>query len=70
MDTVTVTGHARSAADIAVGLCTGSPLRAGIESRGDLRTATTLIEEVVTAELGTGPVSAEMTAHVVEARCL
>ena len=68
VDTVTLTGHARSATDIAVGLCTGSPLRAGIESRADLRTATALIEEVVTAELGTGPVSAEMTAHVVEAR--
>jgi len=69
VDTVTLTGHARSAADIAVGLCTGSPLRAGIESRADLRTTTALVEEVVTAQLGTGPVSAEMTAHVVEARC-
>jgi len=65
--TVTLTGHARSAADIAVGFCTGSPLRAGIEARGDLRTATALVEEVVTAELGTGPVTAEMTAYVVEA---
>ena len=65
---MTLTGHARSAADIAVGLCTGSPLRAGIESRADLRTVSALVEEVVTAELGTGPVTAEMTAHVVEAR--
>ncbi|MDT7579262.1 MAG: hypothetical protein QOK35_526 [Pseudonocardiales bacterium] len=68
VDTVTLTGHARSATDIAVGFCTGSPLRAGIESRADLRTATALVEEVVTAELGTGPVTAEMTAYVVEAR--
>lgn len=68
VETVTLTGHARSATDIAVGFCTGSPLRAGIESRADLRTATALVEEVVTAELGTGPVTAEMTAYVVEAR--
>ena len=66
--TVTVTGHARSAADIAVGYCTGTPLRAGIASRGDLAATTALVEEAVVAQLGTGPIAAEMTAHVVEAR--
>jgi SAM-dependent methyltransferase len=68
VDTVTLTGHARSAGDLAVGYCTGTPLRAGIESRGDLVAATALVAEVLTAELGPGPVAAEMTAHVVEAR--
>jgi len=66
--TVTVTGHARSAADIAVGYCTGTPLRAGIASRGDLAATTALVEQVVAAQLGTGPIAAEMTAHVVEVR--
>ena len=66
--TVTVTGHARSAADIAVGYCTGTPLRAGIASRGDLAATTALVEESVVARLGTGPIAAEMTAHVVEVR--
>jgi len=65
---VTVTGHARSAADIAAGYCTGTPLRAGIASRGDLAATTALVEESVVARLGTGPIAAEMTAHVVEAR--
>jgi SAM-dependent methyltransferase len=66
--TVTLTGHARSAADIAVGYCTGTPLCAGIASRGDLAATTALVEEAVAAQLGTGPIAAEMTAHVVEAR--
>jgi SAM-dependent methyltransferase len=68
VETVTVTGQTPSAADLAVGYCTGTPLRAGIASRGDLAAATALIAEVATAELGTGPVAAQMTAHVVTAR--
>jgi SAM-dependent methyltransferase len=68
IDTVTLTGHARSAADLAVGYCTGSPLRAGIESRGDLQATTALVAEVMEERLGTGSIAAEMTAHVVTAR--
>jgi SAM-dependent methyltransferase len=68
VETLTLTAHAASARDLAVGYCTGTPLRAGIESRGDLAATTALVEEAVTAEFGTGPVAAEMTAHVVEAR--
>lgn len=67
LETVTLTGHAGSAADIAVGFCAGSPLRAGIESRGDLAAATAVVAEEMTAQLGPGPVTATMTAHVVEA---
>lgn len=67
VDAVTLTGHARAAADIAVGFCTGSPLRAAIESRGDLAATTALVAEVVEEQLGTGPVAAEMTAYVVDA---
>lgn len=68
VETVTLTGHAASAADVAVGFCTGTPLRAGIEARGDLTAATAVVAETMTARLGTGPVTAAMTAHVVEAR--
>jgi SAM-dependent methyltransferase len=68
VETVTCTGRASSAADIAVGFCTGSPVRAGIESRGDLATTTARVERVVERVLGSGPVTADMTAHVVTAR--
>ena len=68
VETVTLTGHARSAADIAVGFCTGTPLRAGIASRGDLAATTAVVEQTVAAQLGSGPIAAAMTAHVVEAR--
>jgi SAM-dependent methyltransferase len=68
VETVALTGHAASAAELAVGYCTGTPLRAGIEQRGDLAATTVLVTEALTAELGTGAIAAEMTAHVVEAR--
>src|SRR6185312_13272741 len=38
-ETVTLTGHADSAAGVAAGFCTGTPLRMAIESRGDLAAA-------------------------------
>jgi SAM-dependent methyltransferase len=66
-ETVTVTGHAASAAALAVGYCTGTPLRAGIVGRGDLASTTARVEEALTAQLGAGPIEAEMSAHVVEA---
>jgi SAM-dependent methyltransferase len=67
-ETVTLTGHAASAADIAAGFCTGTPLRMAIESRGDLTAATVIVSEEMTARMGAGPVTAEMTAHLIEAR--
>jgi SAM-dependent methyltransferase len=66
--TVTLTGHADSAADVATGFCTGTPLRMAIESRGDLAAATKVVGEEMTARMGTGPVSAEMLAYFIEAR--
>ncbi len=65
--TVTLTGHAASAADIATGFCTGTPLRMAMESRGDLAEATAVVAAEMTALMGAGPVSAEMTAHIIEA---
>jgi hypothetical protein len=59
-ETVTLVGTAESAADIAVGFCTGTPgFRAEIEARADLADATALVASEVTARLGTGPVSGE-----------
>jgi SAM-dependent methyltransferase len=68
VETVTLEGQAGSAADIATGFCTGTPLRMAIESRGDLAGSTTVISEEMTSLLGAGPITAEMTAYVVEAR--
>ena len=59
---------AASAADVAAGFCTGTPLRAAIEARGDLAACTALVADQMTARLGPGPVTATMTAYVIEAR--
>lgn len=67
-EVVTLTGTAPSAAEVAVGFCTGTPLRAAIEARGELRAATDLVAEEMTATLGTGPVTVRMEATVFTAR--
>jgi SAM-dependent methyltransferase len=65
--TVTLEGRAESAADLAMGYCTGTPLRAQIEARADLGATTTAVAEAMTVELGEGPVVGSMSAVVVEA---
>jgi SAM-dependent methyltransferase len=65
---ITLEGHANSAADVAAGFCTGTPLRSEIEARDDLTASTALIADQMTARLGPGPVTAKMTAHIIEAR--
>jgi SAM-dependent methyltransferase len=65
---ITLEGHASSAADVAAGFCTGTPLRMAIEARDDLVTSTAVIADHMTAHLGRGPVTATMTAHIIEAR--
>jgi SAM-dependent methyltransferase len=67
-EAVTLEGHADSAADVAAGFCTGTPLRMAIEARGSLAAGTVVIADQMTARLGRGPVTATMTAHVIEAR--
>lgn len=67
VDSVTLEGHAASAADVAAGYCNGTPLRPEIEARGDLATATAVIAKEMEARLGTGPVTGRMTAHVIAA---
>ena len=67
-ETVTLDGHADSAAGVAAGFCTGTPLRMEMAARGDLAAGTRAVAAEMTALLGDGPVTAPMTAHVVEAR--
>ena len=70
VEPVTLDGGSPSAADIAAGFCTGTPLRAAIEDRGDLAETTMIVSTEMTARLGDGPVTATMTAYVIEAqRC-
>lgn len=57
-----------SARDFARGVCTGSPLRAGLVERGDLAQATQRIGDEMAVMLGEGPVTAPMSAHVLQAR--
>ena len=65
---VTLHGRAKSAADIAEGYCTGTPLRMEIETRAELEATTAAIKHQMTAQLGPGAVTAAMTAHVFESR--
>jgi hypothetical protein len=62
------TGTAPSAAAVAVGFCTGTPLRAQIEERGGSAAALRTVGDTMTALLGPGEVRGEMAAYVVEAR--
>ena len=64
---VTLDGHAKSAADVAAGFCTGTPLRMAIEARADLAASTAAVADHMTARLGPGPVTAKMTAYVIGA---
>jgi hypothetical protein len=65
---VVLRGQAESAADVAIGFCSGTPLRMAIEDRGDLASATNVVVREMEARLGSGPVTGQMTAHVIEAR--
>jgi SAM-dependent methyltransferase len=68
LESVTLEGRAASAADLAVGYCTGTPLRPEIEARGNLAAATAVVAKEMEQRLGRGAVIGSMTAHVVEAK--
>jgi SAM-dependent methyltransferase len=65
-DTVELTGHADSAAQVAGGFCRGTPLRAALAEQPDPAAVAAEVAAVMTAELGEGPVAATMAAHLVE----
>ena len=67
LETVTLEGRAASAADIATGFCTGTPLRPAIEARADLTATVGIVAREMESRLGAGEVTGRMTAHVVEA---
>jgi SAM-dependent methyltransferase len=68
VETVGLSSTTPSARDFARGVCTGSPLRAGLVERGDLARATQRIGDEMAVLLGEGPVTAPMSAHVLQAR--
>ncbi|WP_330335058.1 class I SAM-dependent methyltransferase [Streptomyces sp. NBC_00536] len=61
---LTLEGRAASAADVATGFLTGSPVRAAVAERGGGSAERAVIIEEMTARLGPGPVTAPMTAYV------
>lgn len=65
---VVLEGRATSARGIAVGFCTGTPLRAELTARGDLDELVRRVADAVEARLGPGPVTGRMRALVVRAR--
>jgi SAM-dependent methyltransferase len=67
IDTITLEGRADGAEQIAVGYGTGSPMRAELARHGDLDDTVTRITAALTELVGLGPITASMTAHVVEA---
>ena len=67
MHTVTLQGRAESVAGLATGYCTGTPVRAEIVDRGGLTTTTAAVVRELEAQLGSGPITVGMTAHMVEA---
>lgn len=64
-ETLTLEGHAASAADLAAGFCLGTPLRADIETRGELSVALETVTSEMETRLGVGPVSGRMSAHII-----
>jgi SAM-dependent methyltransferase len=67
IQTVALQCTARSAADLALGYCRGTPLRAEIEARGNLEEATCSVTTALAREFGSGPVVGGMAALVVSA---
>jgi SAM-dependent methyltransferase len=67
-ESITFGGRSASAADVAAGFCTGTPLRTAIEDRGELMAAMAVISQEMRIRLGDGPVAATMTAYVIEAQ--
>ncbi|MER5733117.1 class I SAM-dependent methyltransferase [Streptomyces sp. NPDC002138] len=61
---LTLEGRAASAADVATGFLTGSPVRAAFEERGGGAAERSVVIAETTARLGPGPVTGPMTAYV------
>src|SRR3954469_23578836 len=64
---LTVPGHAPSADGLARGYCLGTPLRMALAELGDVVVLGDKVARRMTQLLGDGPITAEMTALVIEA---
>lgn len=67
---VTLDGVAESAASVATGFLTGTPVSAALAPRTDAAAVRDAVTRAMTDALGTGPVTAPMTATVYTARRL
>jgi SAM-dependent methyltransferase len=65
--TVTLRGAAESVSALVTGYCTGTPVRAEIDERGDVGATVAALTPELEARFGRGPISVGMSAHVVEA---
>ncbi|MER7923482.1 MULTISPECIES: class I SAM-dependent methyltransferase [unclassified Streptomyces] len=61
---ITLDGVAESAASVATGFLTGTPVSAAVQAREDARALQAAVTQRMTDLLGTGPVTAPMTATV------
>ncbi|MET7477490.1 class I SAM-dependent methyltransferase [Streptomyces sp. NPDC005648] len=61
---LTLDGVAESAASVATGFLTGTPVSAAVHDREDARAVRAAVTQKMTDRLGTGPVTAPMTATV------
>ncbi|WP_328686590.1 class I SAM-dependent methyltransferase [Streptomyces sp. NBC_00343] len=61
---VTLEGVAESAASVATGFLTGTPVNAAVQAREDAQALQAAVTQKMTDRLGTGPVTAPMTATV------
>ncbi|WP_019069367.1 class I SAM-dependent methyltransferase [Streptomyces hokutonensis] len=61
---VTLEGVAESAASVATGFLTGTPVSAAVEAREDAQALRAAVTQRMTDQLGSGPVKAPMTATV------
>ncbi|MFJ9539732.1 class I SAM-dependent methyltransferase [Streptomyces sp. NPDC101225] len=64
VEEVTLEGVAPSAASVAMGFLTGTPVNAALEARADAQALRAAVTRTMTEGLGAGPVAAPMTATV------
>jgi SAM-dependent methyltransferase len=68
IDHVVLRSAADSAASLAEGFCFGTPLRFALEEQGSLEDLARRVGAEMTAQLGEGPVTGDLSAFVVSAR--
>lgn len=67
IETISKRSVAKSALDVAIAYCQGTPLRSEIEARGSLEEATRAAARAIEERFGPGGVEGKIQAHVVTA---